>query len=357
MFFRRTLKMITNITIDNFRQFDHLEVKDLKRINFLVGKNNCGKTTVLEALFIMVGPQIYEAWAKLSRFRGLALQNDLMLNAFGNSPTNTIKLSININEEHCKLIISPKTENEMPFTSLLGESNQVKKAYDYNITTTKDDAEEVYEASVLVLQNGDHLTPIKTFLNAYGGCVFLSEKTLMIDMKWQIQELFKKSQEHKLVELLKLFSDTITNIFVVGDDIYIDQENVETEKIVRLPLALMGDGLKKYLTIVCALLDERLNCIFIDEIENGLHFETQKTLLRAILRLSKEKSLQMFITTHSYETLKFLSEIMQEDEFNTQKEEVQVINVANTIKKGYQSYNYSIDGLIDFIHNETEVRD
>ena len=352
MFFRRILKMITNITIENFRQFDHLEVKDLKRINFFVGKNNCGKTTVLEALFIMIGPQIYGAWAKLSRFRGLALQNDLMSNAFGNSPTNTIKLSINIGEEHCKLIISPKTENEMPFTSLPGENNQVKKAYDYNITTTKNKIEEVYKASVSVLQNGDHLTPIKTFSNSYGGCVFLSEKTLMNDMKGQIQELFKKSQEHKLVELLKLFNDNITNILVIGNDIYIENKDSG-----RLILALMGDGLKKYLTIVCALLDERLTCIFIDEIENGLHFETQKTILRAILRLSKEKDLQMFITTHNYETLKFLSEIMQEDEFNTQQDAVQVINIANTVKKGYQSYNYSIDGLIDFIHNETEVRD
>ena len=344
--------MITNITIENFRQFNKLEVKDLKRINFFVGKNNCGKTTVLEALYIMIAPQNYQAWANLLGFRGLALQNDLMLNAFGNSPKNTIQLSVDNNKEHCELIISPKTENEIPFTSLPGENNQAKKEYHYDITwSDNNNNNKVYKASVLVLQNGDQLVSTKQFLKSYGTGNFLSDKILIGAMKGQIENLLKNSQEHKLVELLKLFSDTITNILVIGNDIYIENKDSG-----RLPLVLMGDGLKKYLAIICSLLDDELNYICLDEIENGLHFETQKMLLRAILRLSKEKSLQMFITTHSYETLKFLSEIMQEDEFNTQQDEVQVINVANTVKKGYISTNYFTNEVQNLIENESEIR-
>ena len=344
--------MIKNISIENFRQFDHLEVKNLKRINFFVGKNNCGKTTILEALFIMIASQNYNAWVNLAGFRGLALQNDLMLNAFGNSETNTIILSMNTNHEHHELKITPKAKNELPANSLPNENNQAKKVYDYNITITKNETKEVYPASVSVLENGDNFLAIKTFVKPYGIITFVSDKKLMMGLKFEIQELFKKSQEHRLIEVLKLFNNTITNVLVIGNDIYIDSKDS-----VRLPMALMGDGLKKYLSIACSLLDERLNYICIDEIENGLHFETQKTLLSAILRLSRERNIQMFITTHSYETLKFLSEIMQEDEFLNQKDDVDVINIANTIKKGYQSYSYNIDGLIDFIHNETEVRD
>ena len=342
--------MIKNISIENFRQFDHLEVKNLKRINFFVGKNNCGKTTILEALFIMVNPQNYNAWANLLKFRGLELPNDLMLNAFGNSETNTIKLSIEINDEHCELKISPKAENETLVNSISNENNQAKKVYDYNITITKNEIKEVYPASVSVLESGDKLIPIKTFFNSYGAIIFLSDKNLINDIKWQISELFKKSQEHKLIELLKLFSNTITNILMIGNDIYI-----ENKDLVRLPLALMGDGLKKYLAIACSLLDERLNYICIDEIENGLHFETQKTLLKAILRLSREKNIQMFITTHSYETLKFLSEIMQEDEFLNQKDDVVVLQIDHS-PEGYDVYPYNAELIEHRIENDLEMR-
>ncbi len=44
--------MYTSFKIENFRGFDHLELDDLARINLIAGKNNVGKTSVLESLFI-----------------------------------------------------------------------------------------------------------------------------------------------------------------------------------------------------------------------------------------------------------------------------------------------------------------
>ena len=87
--------MITNITIDNFRQFDHLEVKDLKRINFLVGKNNCGKTTVLEALFWSLSPLKIESINSIYAFRKIPLTKDILSTLFLNQQeSNSIKISI-----------------------------------------------------------------------------------------------------------------------------------------------------------------------------------------------------------------------------------------------------------------------
>ena len=39
------------LKIENFRGIKSLEINDLARINLFVGKNNCGKTSVLEAAF------------------------------------------------------------------------------------------------------------------------------------------------------------------------------------------------------------------------------------------------------------------------------------------------------------------
>ena len=44
-----------DITIDNFRGIDHLEVKEFAPINVFVGGNNIGKTSILEAIFLLSG--------------------------------------------------------------------------------------------------------------------------------------------------------------------------------------------------------------------------------------------------------------------------------------------------------------
>src|SRR5262249_8959400 len=44
--------MFESLHIQGFRAFDDLQLKGLGRVNLLVGKNNVGKTTVLEALKI-----------------------------------------------------------------------------------------------------------------------------------------------------------------------------------------------------------------------------------------------------------------------------------------------------------------
>jgi AAA15 family ATPase/GTPase len=48
--------MIEDIEINNFRCFDRLKVSGCKRINLISGKNNVGKTALLEAIFLDVTP-------------------------------------------------------------------------------------------------------------------------------------------------------------------------------------------------------------------------------------------------------------------------------------------------------------
>ena len=47
--------MLDSLLIKNFRALEHLEVPQLGRVNLLVGKNNAGKSSVLEALRLYAG--------------------------------------------------------------------------------------------------------------------------------------------------------------------------------------------------------------------------------------------------------------------------------------------------------------
>ncbi len=47
--------MIENIEIENFRGIRRGRIDGLSRVNLFFGKNNCGKSSLLEALFLVCG--------------------------------------------------------------------------------------------------------------------------------------------------------------------------------------------------------------------------------------------------------------------------------------------------------------
>ena len=46
--------MFKSIQIKNLRAITELEIENLGQVNLIVGQNNCGKTTLLEALFFII---------------------------------------------------------------------------------------------------------------------------------------------------------------------------------------------------------------------------------------------------------------------------------------------------------------
>ena len=47
---------ISNLDITNFRGIKHLQIDDLKMVNIFLGKNNVGKTSILEAVLLSIAP-------------------------------------------------------------------------------------------------------------------------------------------------------------------------------------------------------------------------------------------------------------------------------------------------------------
>src|SRR5260370_11850935 len=68
--------MMETLTIDNFRCFKHVTLKDLKRINIIVGRNASGKTALLESIFFASAAQP-ESGIRLRGFRLLGDVQDL----------------------------------------------------------------------------------------------------------------------------------------------------------------------------------------------------------------------------------------------------------------------------------------
>ena len=63
-------KMINSIQINNFRGIRDLAINDIAPLTLISGKNNAGKSTILEALFLIHGHSYPDVFMKLENFRG-----------------------------------------------------------------------------------------------------------------------------------------------------------------------------------------------------------------------------------------------------------------------------------------------
>lgn len=68
--------MLKYIEINNFRGIEALKIKNIKKINLIVGKNNCGKTSILEAIFLLRGISNPQLAVNIHGFRDLKLSED-----------------------------------------------------------------------------------------------------------------------------------------------------------------------------------------------------------------------------------------------------------------------------------------
>ena len=62
--------MLKNIRIENFRGIESLDIRRLKRLNLVTGKNGGGKTTLLEAVFLNAGAANASLTLSIANFRG-----------------------------------------------------------------------------------------------------------------------------------------------------------------------------------------------------------------------------------------------------------------------------------------------
>ncbi len=121
--------------------------------------------------------------------------------------------------------------------------------------------------------------------------------------------------EEELNKHLNQFDNNIQSIsFNTNNQLKLKVKNMKEKN----PLSAFGDGLKKYLHIVSVFMADNAKTIYIDEVENGLHFSRMKLLLRCVIDFinnNKDGNLQVFMTTHSQEFIEILDQVIREKDF------------------------------------------
>ena len=96
--------------------------------------------------------------------------------------------------------------------------------------------------------------------------------------------------------------------------------------------------------------------MLIDEIDNGLHFHLYEKALRIILYSAKLNNIQLFITTHSKESLQLLKDVLEEDDSKTYRDEVKCFTISKLNDDTLKAYPYNFESFEYAIENDIEIR-
>lgn len=311
---------IKSIEINGFRGIKKLKVSDLSKINLVVGDNNSGKTTFLEAI------QLLFAESQLGSVKNVINQRTV-LNLNDNSFYTSFIKMFNVEQDGKLLDLDIYAESNIGqiIFEMRGREKTVSGEEALQISNMSSRQKAVYKKSAAVLpetvkvfsgsiisQNGKK--PVEkdikfTSLDTPVTGPVIKKKVYYIPsfghLRFDLLQNIVDNPEYKklAISILKQFDDSILDICYTKADDGSFLETIITESGVTMPFSVYGDGIKKILYILNKLFDATDSILLIDEIETGLHKKYYDTLFPVVFALAKKLNVQLFITTHSLEAI------------------------------------------------------
>lgn len=340
--------MISNINIQRLRGISQCSVNNLGKINLFVGHNNCGKSTFLEAIFLLTGGTLPINYQKINDLRNCRLKNgeDFRYNFYGEQIDEPISISADSNNGHQKLdiIYSEQTLDVINVADSESVNGELPKLYgiDFHFSTNG-----LYPIVTTMRFRNDKPGEIQlSVLENHPGLVsawFISPAEPYSNVEEYFAKAVENKQEGIITEVLKRIEPSIHDIIVAGSRILVD---VGFDK--RIPVQLMGDGLKKILSVIVNMSMAKDGILLIDEIDNGLHFSSMPVLWKAIVESAQRYNVQVFATTHNIESIRSLNDVLEEyPEMQTQFKSYTLRRrehgVLDAIEASYNQFNHIIN--------------
>jgi AAA15 family ATPase/GTPase len=310
--------MFKKVMIENFRGISSLELNNLRQFNLFVGKNNCGKTSLLESIIFISNPSNPLNPVLVNSIRGYYITQPYSWTVLFNKMD--IEFPIRLTGE----MLKPKEIRTLSIRTL-PEKNAAQttyEAFDFSLKgsrrefsdkitglsiefsiSKKSEKKQTYESKIwLGKENKWESAPPGNYTETLKS-TFLTPVIIRADIPARFNEVLIKKQEEKILKILKIIEPRLVNLSIGAENIlYCDMGFTRL-----LPLSTAGEGLNNLLAIILAIYETSGGVVLIDEIENGLHHSTQAILWDAVFEAATAFNVQVFASTHSYETVKSFS--------------------------------------------------
>jgi len=344
--------MFNKIKIERFRGIKYASIEGLKRINLFFGKNNCGKSSLLESLFLASGVSnpLLPIYVNIMRGYGKARLNDLELEFYNLDSTLPIHIKLE-NEEKRDLKITLFQQNQNNVSLKTDEANILSNVDESKYGLKLDFAinDKVFGSEVHFdsTNSNDATRIIPKDYEEPLRCAYLSPKYDFNASIQGLKNILQNKDEHFIVEGLKLIEPRVKDFIFTDKEMLVD---VGLSK--RIPVNMMGDGARKIVSLLTAVYDCKDGALLIDEISNGFHYSVMCSLWKVLINAAVINNTQLFITTHDVDSIKGLRDAA----LDTYKDIVATFKLLKTNDDELKTYHYSLESLDYSINQEIEVR-
>jgi len=277
--------MISTLEIKQFRGLEHVKFENLGRANLIIGGNNTGKTSILEALVLLHGnqqqlealPRTFRVMPKNGQDTGQGFWKYLVRG--GKVPDFSVETDTGV-------VTGLQKEGQWMFLKPVGNqgrSNPIVTIHNNN-TVGVSVGLCPFNLSILSTTQADPATVSELFNRI---------APLNPDNETKLEDLLRLSIEPRLRRLR----------YAKPQEAKAHLVYVDLGEGAMLPFTQLGQAFARTLQVYCEIFAERPKIILIDEIENGLYFEGMEDFWKGLMAVLEDQDVQLFATTHSRECM------------------------------------------------------
>lgn len=374
--------MLDSFYIKNFRLFKELKIEQLGRVNLIIGRNNSGKTCLLEALHLYAKNASPRTLYELIMERGedweirkqrendeaslQEIENPLRHLFYGyHFPTelgdhNGIEIgSLKTIQDRLKLNIHEyqtiNTENAQRFARV--NQTQLLEIENTELVIEIEIANQIKSRVRL----NEIEIPRRRILPYHR--IFSNEAKLNVQVvptqsinngkvaTWWDNINVQPSLREEVFKALQLIDAKIQEVVLVGREKDTSPILIYKNGEEKIPLTSLGDGMTHLFHIILALVNAKDGFLLIDEFENGLHYTVQPKVWELIFKLAKALNVQVFATTHSKDCVEGFHAVWE-----SQEDEGTLHRLDNVPDEGVSVIPYECELVAYALESDGEIR-
>lgn len=338
--------MISELIIEKYRGINNLKLENLGKVNIIAGENNTGKTSILEVIESLENPNDLREWRLIGRREGNGPR-------ISTTVYDTMKSLFPINNDESKtnIVYSGEFNGEKFSVELTGQfsetiltDEQLDVFNGYKMSENRNMYEQhEYETSVLdinyrvngqncgedriySIQRGfpsseqEHVSIIKNVV--YVSPTQHANNTFYLNSLMTDPELYEQ-----FVDIMREFDSDFVSINSVEEERTYSRKYVVLSKKFKEGLLLnaYGDGMKKAMLLLSAVLRAKDGILLLDEFETAIHNSVMGKVFKWIIENASKLNVQIFMTSHSIEAISSVLKCCPE-----MQNDIRMITLVNT---------------------------
>jgi len=299
--------MYKSFYIDNFKAFPTLSLQDCERVNIIIGKNNAGKTALLEALFLHIGSMNPQLTISITSLRGIpgiipdadSLWSPLFNNYNIDKPINLVAEYPDHTRASLSISLVPSSKvslDQHKPTEQISLIPEKHLQYDYKYKS------EPVKRTITITPGGFDIKP-PVGINPSKGFFIPGRQQLDPGAYAQRFGLLQINKlDYIVLNALRVIEPNLKSLAIIPigpvPTIHVDIGGTRL-----MPIQLAGEGMARIAEISIDIASSPNGIVLVDDIGTGIHYTALPAFWNVISQLTKKLKTQLFATTHSSECL------------------------------------------------------